>query len=394
MVKEIIHDRMLLNKIYNSSKATRFCSMSYRIAGAGLGTDFLRSLEPKHTLIVIDKFIYIKYTQDLKAFDKAIIVKAEPDLKSIVIHSSQVSQNIKTIVAIGGGSSIDTAKILKARIIHGEDFLDLGYKLGGNPWELQSGKSPRFVAIPTIPGSGSEASRYAVYYNGDHNKSVIRGWELQPDLCILDPLLARTLTEVQLVSGCFDIFVHAWETHHSKTERERTVMLISSSIISQLCDILLWHLRDPAGNQLVDKLPMIQELSYLGGMCISNVRTGILHCLGEAASAFTTISHPLSLALFYRSAWCRYDVMTAYGMLHKPSLEGHLFPSKCIEMWDKLFAVHGISHHLSKIASSLAPYADEIVEIAMRDQTLMTKEDPFAPVAKSDVQKLVKESLG
>ena len=125
----------------------------------------------------------------------------------------EVGRKEKTdfIIAVGGGSSIDTAKAVSA-----------GLYYDGDVWDFFEGKAEIKKAVPigvisTIPASGSETSNAAIISNGLHKKGV-EDEKLIPVFAVLNPDYLTTLPKFQLAAGISDILSHLLERYFTNTE--------------------------------------------------------------------------------------------------------------------------------------------------------------------------------
>ncbi|HKH75665.1 MAG TPA: hydroxyacid-oxoacid transhydrogenase [Rubrobacteraceae bacterium] len=124
-------------------------------------------------------------------------------------------------VAVGGGSSIDTAKVSDLISTHGGEIMDyVNAPIGG-------GKKPPsplkpLVAIPTTAGTGAEATTVAILdIPEQHVKTGISHQYLRPDRGIVDPLLTRTMPSEVTSSAGLDVVCHAAESYLTKPYNER-----------------------------------------------------------------------------------------------------------------------------------------------------------------------------
>lgn len=120
-------------------------------------------------------------------------------------------KDVDTLIAIGGGSSIDTAKAIA-----------MGVEYDGDIWDFFQGKAvPKkvlpIIAISTIPASGSEVSNATIITNGEYKL----GFEdnlLIPTYTIMNPNYVKTLPKYQLSCGILDIYSHLFERYLTDLE--------------------------------------------------------------------------------------------------------------------------------------------------------------------------------
>ncbi len=124
------------------------------------------------------------------------------------------SSGIDGIVAVGGGSAIDTAKAIACGVPYDGDF-----------WDFYAGRAVVEQALPvgvvlTIPAAGSEGSGNSVItkLDGMHKISLRTDWALRPKFACLNPELTFTLPPYQTASGIADMMAHIFERYFSTTE--------------------------------------------------------------------------------------------------------------------------------------------------------------------------------
>ena len=130
-----------------------------------------------------------------------------------------------TIIAVGGGSSIDVAKCIKLYCKMSDDrlYLEQEYKDTG----------VKLIAIPTTAGTGSESTRYAViYYDG--KKQSVTHESIIPDVAILEPEVLKTLPLYQKKATMCDALCHAIESYWSVNSTEESKAFAKSAIAGVL----------------------------------------------------------------------------------------------------------------------------------------------------------------
>ncbi|MDA3847151.1 MAG: iron-containing alcohol dehydrogenase [Vallitaleaceae bacterium] len=138
-------------------------------------------------------------------------------------------EKIDFVLAVGGGSTIDSSKAIAAGVVYEGDF-----------WDYFQGK-PITKALPigtilTISAAGSEGSSDAVITNEDGMyKRGSRGEALRPSFSILNPALTQTLPHFQIGCGITDIMAHLFERYFTVTEEvEVTDRLIESLLLTMI----------------------------------------------------------------------------------------------------------------------------------------------------------------
>ncbi|MEG2176340.1 MAG: iron-containing alcohol dehydrogenase [Oscillibacter sp.] len=140
-------------------------------------------------------------------------------------------ENIDFLLAIGGGSVIDTAKAIAMGTVYDGDF-----------WDFFSGKSPQ-AALPigtvlTIAAAGSEGSGDAVITNEKTlDKNGAGGDCIRPKFSILNPALTQSLSPYQTACGITDIMAHAFERYFTNTKDvELTDRLLEGVLLTMLSE--------------------------------------------------------------------------------------------------------------------------------------------------------------
>ena len=135
-------------------------------------------------------------------------------------------QSVDLILAVGGGSAIDSAKAIAAGAVY-----------DGDVWDFFTGKAVPQAALPvatvlTIPAAGSEASTGCVITNEDGDlKRAFNSELVYPAFSILNPELAFTLPDYQVACGVADILAHLMERYFTNTRRvELTDRLIEATM--------------------------------------------------------------------------------------------------------------------------------------------------------------------
>ncbi|MCA9619407.1 MAG: iron-containing alcohol dehydrogenase, partial [Myxococcales bacterium] len=119
------------------------------------------------------------------------------------------------LVALGGGSAMDVAKVVALRVNHDRPLADYDDAKGGDA--LVTGPVPPILAIPTTAGTGSEVGRSGVVtLASTGRKTVIFSPKLLPALAILDPVVTRGLPAFITAATGYDALTHALEAYVAK----------------------------------------------------------------------------------------------------------------------------------------------------------------------------------
>ena len=156
-----------------------------------------------------------------RLFDRIAIEPTDASFEEAIAAAS--SEPFDAFVAVGGGSTMDTAKAANLYSTHPAEFLEYVVKPHGRA-SAPPGPLKPLVAIPTTTGTGSETTSVAVFdLVRARTKCVIGHRYLKPALALLDPLVTRTLPPTVVASTGLDVFSHAIEslTAVPYTEREQ-----------------------------------------------------------------------------------------------------------------------------------------------------------------------------
>lgn len=259
----------------------------------------IKEMEIERVLIVIDcnlkKTGIADYIFDIldkenisyKIFDS---IKQEPTITEIdqAIKDLKVPVNFDGIIGIGGGSTIDVAKLLAiSSQINGTIKNYVGTNL------INKAGIP-MIMLPTTSGTGAEATPNAIVKDEKEKvkKGVISPF-LIPDLVILDPELTLSLPAKITAETGIDAFTHAIECFICKKSNPMSD-IFSLNAMKLIMDNLLLAVK--RGQEKVARYNMMLA-SFYGGVAITNSGTGGVHALAYPLGGKYNMSHGLSNAL-------------------------------------------------------------------------------------------------
>jgi alcohol dehydrogenase class IV len=203
------------------------------------------------------------------------------------------SSGAKVVVALGGGSSLDSAKLAAACAVAPQPASH--YQLAQNP--LPEKPLP-VICLPTTAGTGSEATRVSVYTLETGEKVWAWGDALRPALSILDPRLTVSLPSHLTAATGVDALVHAIE---ATTIRRANIM--NDGVCLQAIRLVVKHLpRAVAQGDDLEARQAMQIAACLAGQAIDNSGTGIAHAIGHALGAIGHVHHGRAVGLSLRAA--------------------------------------------------------------------------------------------
>lgn len=192
--------------------------------------------------------------------------------------------NCDSIVAVGGGSVIDTAK--GVRMLISQNVQDINDLMGNEI--LKYGIHVPFIVIPTTAGTGSEVTLVAVIEDKIKNvKMEFISYFLLPDVAILDPKMTVSLPKKATASTGMDALCHAIEAY-SCIQKNPMSDSYAISAISLIRDNLLKAVEN--GNDEEARLNMANA-SLMSGVSFSNSMVGLVHAIGHSLGAICHIPH-------------------------------------------------------------------------------------------------------
>ena len=156
---------------------------------------------------------------DYRVFDAVAVEPTDSSFKAAAEFA--VSGNFDSIVAVGGGSAIDTAKAANLYSTHPADFFDYVNAPIGKGLPVPGPLKP-LIAVPTTAGTGSETTGVAIFdYVEKHAKTGIAHRHLKPTLGIVDPDNTVSLPPAVAASSGLDVLSHALESYTAMPFNER-----------------------------------------------------------------------------------------------------------------------------------------------------------------------------
>ncbi len=189
-----------------------------------------------------------------------------------------------SIIAVGGGSVIDTAKGVEMLISQEVDDL---LELQGCE-SMTRGKHIPFIAVPTTSGTGSEMTLVAVIKNIEKSvKMEFISNYLLPDVAVLDPRMTETLPPKTTASTGFDALCHAIEAF-SCSQKNPLSDAYAAAAIKLIAENLENAIKD--GKNSKARLAMANA-STMAGAAFSNSMVGVVHAIGHALGGVCKVPH-------------------------------------------------------------------------------------------------------
>jgi len=217
-------------------------------------------------------------------------VTPNPDLDEIDALVGELrSAKIDGVIALGGGSVLDTGKAVAASLaIQRGKFL--AAMLRSEVEQLPERSLP-VIAIPTTAGTGSEVTPFATIWDGlRKRKYSLMGEQLFPRIALLDPTLTLTLPQHETLYSALDCISHALETlwNRWRTPLSEGLALQALQIAVNALPSLLSR-----SDELSSRTAM-QHASLLAGIAISQNRTALAHSISYPLTSYFNIPHGLA----------------------------------------------------------------------------------------------------
>ena len=204
-----------------------------------------------------------------------------------------------TIIAIGGGSPMDAAKIMWVLYEHPEaDFADMAMRFSDIRKRIykfpKMGEKAYFIAIPTSAGTGSEVTPFAVITDETTNiKYPLADYEIMPNMAIVDVDYHMTAPKGLTAASGIDAVSHALEAYASVMATDYTDG-IALRALKNLFSYLPRAYED-GGN--VEAREKVANAATMAGMAFANAFLGVMHSMAHKLGAFHHIAHGLANAL-------------------------------------------------------------------------------------------------
>lgn len=275
---------------------------------------------------------------------------------------------IDVVLAVGGGSCIDAAKVMA-----GGAFYD------GDPWDLVADPTKidevlPIVTVLTLAATGSEMNGNAVISKMETKEKFGTGSpNFIPMASILDPTYLFTLPKMQTAAGTADIMSHVYEQYFQKDDEAYLSDCLCESILKTCIKYCPVALENPKDYEARSNLMWASTLALNGLVCAGKGGAWTCHPIEHELSAFYDITHGVGLAILTPS-WMRYILSektlhkfcnyarNVWGIEGEDSLE---LANKGIDATENFFKECGIPMTLREVG---------IEEKALRDMAVATTE--------------------
>ena len=270
----------------------------------------LHDMGKKKAFIVTDKFLFnFGYTKKItdvlekNGIQYKVFCDVEPDptLACAQAGAREMADfEPDVIIALGGGSAMDAAKIMWVMYEHPEvrfedlamRFMDIRKRIYKFP---HMGDKAMMVSVATSAGTGSEVTPFAVITDQETGiKYPLADYELTPDMAIVDPELMMTSPKGLTACAGIDVLVHAMEAYVSIMASEFTNGLALEAIKLVFEYLPLAY---SEGSTNVEAREMMANASCMAGMAFSNAFLGVCHSMAHKLGAFHHLPHGMANSL-------------------------------------------------------------------------------------------------
>lgn len=295
-----------------------------------------------------------------------------PTVQNVETALSQYgAHNCSALIAIGGGSAIDCAKAVGARIAYPKRSVNqLGGKL--KVWR----KLPTLIAIPTTAGTGSEATLAAMVTDtATHHKYAIMSFPLIPRYAVLDPALTYSLPKHLTATTGVDALTHAVEAYIGRSTTAETRKLAEDA--TRLIFENIEKAYNDGRNDEARKNML--HAAYKAGIAFSKSYVGYIHAIAHSLGGKYGTPHGLSNAVLMPY------VLEAYGKkIHKKLLRLGIAAGVCNEADSPELGARKFIDAIKSLNTRLG-IPDKLVDIKKDDIAALSKHaereaNPLYPV--------------
>ena len=273
--------------------------------------DELKAVNPrKRAFIVTDRFLYGNgYTKPITdklneiGISYTVFSEVEPDpTLNIAKKGAEQMTNFApdVIIAVGGGSAMDAAKIMWVLYEHPDaDFTDMAMRFSDIRKRIYTfpkiGEKTYFIAVPTSAGTGSEVTPFAVITDSDTGiKYPLADYELMPDMAIVDTDLQMSAPKGLTAASGIDAVSHALEAFASMLATDYTDSLALRSL-KMMFEYLPRAYENGANDP--EAREKTANAATMAGMAFANAFLGVCHSMAHKLGAFHHLPHGIANAL-------------------------------------------------------------------------------------------------
>lgn len=202
-------------------------------------------------------------------------------------------ENCDFLIALGGGSPIDSMKAIAALASNGGKIADYMGK-------IIEGNLPTMVAVPTTAGTGSEATQFTIITDTQNDvKMLLKGAVLMPDYAIIDPQFTMTAPPKITAATGLDALTHAAEAYTSKLAQPLSDTFALSAI-KRIFEYLPIAFHD---GKNVEAREQMSIAALEAGIAFNNASVTLVHGMSRPIGALFHVAHGLSNAMLLKQCF-------------------------------------------------------------------------------------------
>lgn len=319
----------------------------------------LEKIEASYVFVICDPFMKssgkVKMITDIldkrgvfyKVFSEIV---PDPSIELVAKITKEIMEETDTIIALGGGSAIDAAKVVK------------------KIFETSKGRKVPFIAIPTTSGTGSELTSFAVVSDTEtKTKLPLVDKTLLPDMAILDCGFTMSVPPSITADTGLDVLTHALEAIASTAANDFTdaYAFRAVSLIFRYLDKVVKDGGDEEARM------HIHNASAMAGIAFNEASLGICHSLAHALGGRFHIPHGRSNAMLLPHVM---EYNTYLDADNKTTVKRYAEVARILGFgsYDDLLSVKALIRQVSKLIKSvnIPNYLDEMVDVEEYKQSI------------------------
>lgn len=283
----------------------------YGEGALGRAADIMTKMGAKALVVTDSTMVRLgnlaRVTDVLDAAGIGYVVYGEVDSEPVVSMVEEGSRRFMDegcdfMIALGGGSPIDTMKAIALRVESGKPVTSFM----GKPYD---GRACPMVAIPTTAGTGSEATQFTIITDVESDvKMLIAGASLVPALAVVDPVFTVTVPSSVTAATGVDALCHAVEAYTSRKAQPLSQVFAVSAVRRILANLAVC-VEDPAD---IDARAQMSLAATEAGISFNNASVTLIHGMSRPIGALFHVPHGLSNAMLMR-ACLAFAAEGAYG---------------------------------------------------------------------------------
>lgn len=294
----------------------------------------------------------------------SVIPDAEPEVKVVMQGVEALNYyKVDQIIALGGGSVIDAAKIMKLKYESPQadlqelaaPFMDIRKRVVEYPTEKVN--HARLIAIPTTSGTGSEVTPFAVLSDKERGRKVtLADYSLTPDVAIVDPQFVMSMPRGLTADTGVDCLTHALEAGVSILASPYTDSNAMQAIrlVFKYLPIAYEHPHDEEARSMMHNAACIAAIAF------SNAAVGVNHALAHAFGARFGVAHGRANALMLPHV-IAYNAGVPSKFAPSPNQKGYVAHKKYATMADLLnLGGHTVEEKVGRLVTATEQLLDQL----------------------------------